>query len=87
MDNQVDFKEPAVEDFELDETIEEITCNGKYKLWITDPKTPQDAFINDIYISLQQMKAGDVYDSDESLRALREELALDTDQHTSPQAD
>ena len=65
------------EPFEPEETLEEITCNGKYKLWIQDPKTPQDYFINDIYISLQQVKAGDVHDSDESLRAIREELALD----------
>ncbi len=64
------------ETIEPEETLEEITCNGKYKLWIQDPKTPQDHFANDLYISLQQVKAGDVYDSDESLRAIREELGL-----------
>ena len=48
------YTEPEVtyleldEPFEPEETLEEITCNGKYKLWIQDPKTPQDYFINDI---------------------------------------
>ena len=83
MDPAVEFKELVDEEWELDETIEEITCNGKYKLWITDPKTPQDAFINDIYISLQQVKAGDVRDLDEGLREIREELGLDANQRNS----
>lgn len=61
---------------EPEEALAEITCNGKYKLWIQDPKTPQDHFVNDPYISFQQVKAGDVYDSDESLRAIREESGL-----------
>ena len=84
MNPEVDFKEPEVEDFELDETIEEITCNGKYKLFIENPKTPQDAFMNDIFISLQQVKAGDVHDADDWLRQLRAELELDSEERESP---
>lgn len=52
--------------------------DGIYELYIADPQTPNDDFLNDIYISLQQMKAGDVVDADESLRRLRNELELDT---------
>ncbi len=71
------------ETIEPEETLEEITCNGKYKLWIQDPKTPQDHFANDLYISLQQVKAGDVYDLDELLRELRAEQSLNGDKRHS----
>ncbi len=50
---------------------------GKYKLFIDKPITPQDDFMNDIFISLQQMKAGDVGDLETCLCQLREELGLD----------
>ena len=79
MDQEVKLKDSIEREDEFKESIESITCNGKYKLWITDPQTPQDEFMNDIYISFQQMKAGDVYDSDKSLKAIREELGLDAD--------
>ncbi|MCY4464437.1 MAG: hypothetical protein OXE46_02755 [Chloroflexi bacterium] len=53
--------------------------NGKYKLFIENPLTPQDEFMNDIFISLQQMKAGDVGDLAKCLQQLREELGLNED--------
>ncbi len=68
---------------EQEETLEEITCNGKYRLWIQEPQTPQDHFINDLFISLQQVKAGDVCDLDETLREIRAELGLNGNQRNS----
>lgn len=54
--------------------------DGKYELFISDPKTPKEEFMNDIYISLQQMKAGDVGDIDDLLRELREEHGLNANE-------
>ena len=65
------------------EVQEATETTGKYKLWIQDPQTPQDHFINDLFISLQQVKAGDVCDLEETLQDIRAELGLDANQcHT-----
>ncbi len=73
---------------EFKESIESITSNGKYKLYYTNPKTPQKEFVNhlfvnDLFISLQQVKAGDVCDLAETLPDIRAELGLNASQrHT-----
>ena len=44
-----------------------------------NPKTPQEEFANDIVISLRQVKAGDVCDLEEGLRAIENELGISCD--------
>ena len=63
----------------LGELTEEEYRDGEYELFIENPVTPQDHFMNDMFISLQQMQAGDTVDAEESLKKLRIELGLDAD--------
>ena len=46
---------------------------------IPNPKTPQEEFLNDIVISMRQIRDGEVFDSAESIREIGRELGISVD--------
>ena len=46
---------------------------------ILNPKTPQEEFLNDIVISMRQIRYGEVFDSAESIREIGRELGISVD--------
>lgn len=45
--------------------------------WPEKTSSAQDAYKNDILVSLRELKAGEVIDADESLLEIRRELGID----------
>ena len=50
---------------------------GREAQWQEEASSAQDEYKEDILVSLQELKAGEVIDADESLREIRRELGYD----------